>query len=222
MFLLNIFISAVFRGFLHFSVFQKRAQSVDTQAFVRIFGFYASFFVLYPLGGFSQDFEKIAEKPNNPRIGGLIINIATQCYKMEVLTIEQFLVQEKLNIQPVTADRLKNLDVTERSLKRKLASSKLEPTQFHESQNGKYRHCIRLYLTEEELDAFNNIMYEVKKNALTDTLTYQKLQDTIPFIKGLNELNSVTITAIYFQFGVWYDFLKNCNPLKTILLIDIV
>ena len=141
---------------------------------------------------------------------------------MEILTIEQFLVQEKLNIQPVTADRLKNLDVTERSLKRKLASSKLEPTQFYESQNGKYKHCIRLSLTEEELNAFNNIMYEVKKNALPSTLTYQNLQETIPFIKGLNELNSVTMYAVYFQLGVWYDFLNNCDPLKTILLIDIV
>lgn len=141
---------------------------------------------------------------------------------MKILQTNDFLTCEKLDIKPITADALKKLGSVEKSLKRKLGLSKIEPIEYYESQNGKYRECIRLKLTSKELDAFNDIMYGIMKNSLPSTLTYQKLHDCIPFTEGYNQLNSVTMYAVFYHLGVWEEGIKiKHNPLETVLIIEL-
>ena len=101
---------------------------------------------------------------------------------MRILNIEQF--NEKLNIQPVSADRLRSVGSTRDMLKQKLYRklSKLKSPFFGSMTNTR----LKIRLTENELNLLNEIV-ESKSGRFSNILSGM-IKAHLPFQFGENEM----------------------------------
>lgn len=118
---------------------------------------------------------------------------------MKVLNIEEF-VSEKLNIKPVTKDRLGKLKNEINEPRLNILS--VNYNKVWDKQGTVYTQTIKVKMTESELRRVNNTL----KNIAYTRSRFQKLgipidkqvylQSTIPFEKGDNFLNLTTLDVL--------------------------
>lgn len=123
-----------------------------------------------------------------------------------------------LTIKPVTKELLdeykdKIMDDNASELDNMWKTAKFEL--YTNRMYGDKRQLIIIDASETQLRILNNIMYGIAKDK--DDITRDLLKEALPFIFGVNTLNSTTASTIYNRFDLWDEVKKGGVPTKLII-----
>lgn len=123
-----------------------------------------------------------------------------------------------LTIKPVTKelldeykDKIMDENASEIDKMWKTANFELYTNRMY----GDKRQLIIIDASETQLRILNNIMYGIAKDK--DDITRDLLKESLPFIFGVNTLNSTTASTIYNRFDLWDEVKKGGVPTKLVI-----